>query len=64
MHITNPISFILFLIIIGFLFMVCDEDWCDINPEMGLCTTEIKWCETDPMRQWCIDHPSWPQYVK
>jgi len=64
MHITNPIAFIVFLITLGFLLMVCDEDWCDINSDMGLCKHEVRQCEVNPMRQWCIEHPSWPQYIK
>ena len=41
-HITNPVAFIITIILLGALLMVCEEDECKYWPDSDLCREQIE----------------------
>ena len=42
MHITNPVAFIITIILLGALIMICDDDACRDFPDGWACEQQIK----------------------
>jgi len=50
LHITNPVAFIITLILFGMLVMICESDRCKYTDTIGeeLCIEQTQWCEANP----------------
>ena len=50
MHITNPVAFIITLILFGMVVMICEPDSCKYTDTFGEeeCVKQTQWCEAYP----------------
>ena len=50
LHITNPVAFIVFMILLGALVMICESDQCMYTEGIGAeyCIEQKEYCEANP----------------